>query len=352
MTKDNHKNSKKILMRTLFVIAHIIAGVGLLHAQVAVMSGNALCGSTATTTCKLTDLKALIKGVGYLIIGIGLPLIIVLSSVRILIAWKSAAEGNANAYKEAVKKIWNSLVGVFIIVLLLSGGLAMLFSFVSASDAFSKLFNLSIEAFVPHVYAQELPSPFTKDVTLMTFLLDIFRLVMRFFVYPLLIAFWAWTGFAFVLAQGKPEMLSKAKTLLIRITISTVVIVMLQIFLIAVQGTVEQILPGSTKAIKESGEVTAKNMTPKKEACIINGYLGTKLGNAGCIQATADNVSVSGYCNGKVTGTLCIIPSSSSVGSCKRDGVVACLPLVSGESCVFPGGGIGTVNDAQVCVGN
>jgi hypothetical protein len=83
-------------------------------------------------------------------------------------------------------------------------------------------------------------------------MLKILALVIRFFIYPALIVIWVWTGFAFVLAQGKPDALSKAKKLLVWATISTFVVVMIQAFLFAAKGTVEEILPGSTTSINIS----------------------------------------------------------------------------------------------------
>jgi hypothetical protein len=70
---------------------------------------------------------------------------------------------------------------------------------------------------------------------------------MRFFVYPLLIIAWVGTGFAFVFAQGRPEMLTKAKKLLVGAIVSTLIVMMIQGFLMAVKGTTEQVLQSSSQ---------------------------------------------------------------------------------------------------------
>lgn len=69
---------------------------------------------------------------------------------------------------------------------------------------------------------------------------------MRFFIYPALIAMWVWTGFAFVMAQGAPDALNKAKKWLVGAFITSLVIFLLQAFLIAAQGSVQRILPVDT----------------------------------------------------------------------------------------------------------
>jgi hypothetical protein len=90
----------------------------------------------------------------------------------------------------------------------------------------------------------------TSVNSLYDFILNILRLVMRFFVFPALIAIWVWTGFSFVLAQGAPEALAKAKKLLLWATISTFIIFMIQAFMTAVSGTVQKVLSEKTESIE------------------------------------------------------------------------------------------------------
>jgi hypothetical protein len=91
------------------------------------------------------------------------------------------------------------------------------------------------------VNSKHLPNPVGVD-NLYDFLLQAVRLVVRFFVYPALIAMWVWTGFSFVFAQGAPEKLNKAKKLLLWAFFSTLIIFMIQGFLLALQGSVAKIL--------------------------------------------------------------------------------------------------------------
>jgi hypothetical protein len=91
---------------------------------------------------------------------------------------------------------------------------------------------------------EQLPNPINAN-SLYDLILDVVRLIMRFFIYPALISIWVWTGFAFVFAQGRPEALTKAKKWLMWAFATTLVIFFLQAFLTAVQGTVQKILPGT-----------------------------------------------------------------------------------------------------------
>lgn len=90
-----------------------------------------------------------------------------------------------------------------------------------------------------------LPNPLSTN-SVYDFLLLIVRLIIRWFVYPGIIAMWVWSGFAFVAAQGNPEKLVKARSWLMWAAIVTVVVFMTEGFLFAVRGTVQQIVPNMT----------------------------------------------------------------------------------------------------------
>lgn len=239
---------KKHLYILLTIIGSFLLGGLTLYAQGTSISGDSLCGATATTACNFNHLKNLVKGVMSFIIGLGLPLLIVVIAYRYVMAWFAASSGNAGAYKEATKKVSQAIIGFLIIVGLFGGVLIVLLKYLGATGDVIKLLELIKTAFIPPVYAQQaapmLPSP-VGDTDLYSFILKVLALVMRFFVYPALIVMWVWTGFAFIAAQGKPEALSKAKKMLMWATVSTFVIVMIQAFLIAAKGTVNQVLPGA-----------------------------------------------------------------------------------------------------------
>ncbi|MBP6888694.1 MAG: hypothetical protein KBC21_03240 [Candidatus Pacebacteria bacterium] len=227
----------------LAIISSLFLGSYSVYAQASI-SGDSLCGSTVETSCEFSDLEALVTGVMYFIIGLGIPLLVVIIAYRYVMAWFAAAQGQTGAYKEATKKAAQSILGLLILVGLFGGVLVVLLKYLGATEPVVKLLELISQGLIPHAYAQTLPTPI-EDTNLYDFILKILRLIMRFFVYPLLIVIWVWTGFDFILAQGKPEALSKAKKLLVWATISTFVVVMIQAFLMAAQGTVNQILPGT-----------------------------------------------------------------------------------------------------------
>lgn len=92
---------------------------------------------------------------------------------------------------------------------------------------------------------QQLPNPL-GITSLYDFILAVLATVMKFFIYPALIAMWVWSGFSYVLAQGAPEKLAKTHKLLMWAVVTTLIVFMIQGFLVAIKGSVETILPGST----------------------------------------------------------------------------------------------------------
>lgn len=242
----------KHLAVILAIISAVFLGGVVVYAQTSI-AGDALCGSTASTTCNFKHLGQMVKGLMFFVVGVGLPLLIAIIAYRFVMAWFAAANGQTGAYKEATKKAAQSVLGFIILIALFGGVLTVLLKYIGATDDVIKLLDLIKTAFIPTAYAQQtmLPTPI-QDTNIYDFMLKILALVVRFFIYPALIVIWVWTGFAFVLAQGKPDALSKAKKLLVWATISTFVVVMIQAFLFAAKGTVEEILPGSTTSINIS----------------------------------------------------------------------------------------------------
>ena len=160
---------------------------------------------------------------------------------------------------------------------------------------------------------------------LMDVILAILRVVMRFFIYPGLIVMWVWTGFSFVLAQGAPEALTKAKRLLVWAIVSTLVIVMIQGFLVVVQGTLKKVFPASA---------TVKQPYDSSNSQVLGGV----------------SRSSPEYCRDKVVGTVCevIENGTKKVGTCftKATGPKSCYAATEGTPCVTDSG-VGGVIDAQ-----
>lgn len=242
---------KKYVLTLLFslVIISVFSTSALgVHAQT---SGESIvkCGQDAsiTSACKLDkeNFGAMIKGVLGIVITIGLPLLFIFVSYRFVMAWFSLQQGNANAYKDALQKAGNAIVGFLIVVVLVAGGLYTILSFFGVSDKVLGILKMfSYSGLLPHAYAAAgdyLPNYSGVD-NLYDFILRALSLVMKFFIYPALIVIWVWTGFSFVLAQGAPEALTKAKKWLMWAFITTLVIMVLQGFLFALRASALKII--------------------------------------------------------------------------------------------------------------
>lgn len=238
------------------------------YAQTSI-SGDVVCGRWDATLnggkggvvnpCGIDSLKIVSQGIFKLVISIGLPLLVVFIIYRILMAWFALQQGNTSAYKEAGKKITEAIIGFIIIVALFGGLFLAVLKYLGASDFTTSLLRLisSIEL-IPHAYAQvdqNLPNPLGAT-SLYDFILSILNTIMKFFLYPAMIAIWVWSGFSYVLAQGAPEKLKKTHNLILWAFISTLVVFMTQAFLVAIRGTVNNILPGSSQSQTTPYQVT------------------------------------------------------------------------------------------------
>jgi hypothetical protein len=166
------------------------------------ISGDDACGSYTGSgsnitikRCGLTDAKNVAKNfVIKVIIPIGSAILFCFIVFRILMAQKALMEGNANAYKEAGKKIANAIFGFLIIAGVMAGFVYAMLKFLSVKPEFLQLLS---DAFIPHAYAQSnsnyLPNPVGAN-SLYDFLLLFVRLFIRWFVYPAIVAVWVWRG--------------------------------------------------------------------------------------------------------------------------------------------------------------
>lgn len=237
------KYSTVATITTLFLVSFFLVSLQGVHAQA---TGDSIvkCGQTADVSqaCKVPEIGQIVKDVLKLVIAIGVPLLFIFVAYRFVTAWFSLQQGNANAYKDAIQKAGQAIFGLLIVVFLIGGGLYAVLTMFGVKPEFLKILNLfSFGGFFPHAYAQtQLPPPI--DGTIYDFILNVLRTAMKFFIYPALIVIWVWTGFSFVAAQGAPEALMKAKKWLLWAFITTIVIVVLQAFLLALQASVNKIL--------------------------------------------------------------------------------------------------------------
>ncbi len=243
----------------LFFFSFLILSSHEVHAQAA---GDSVVtcglGATSATACKVGDIGPLVKGLLGIVITIGLPLLFIFVAYRFVTAWFALQQGNANAYKDALSKAGNAIVGFLIVVVLVGGGLYALLSAFGVDPRILQILKLFSGGLFEHTYAasgQLLPN-FTPNITnLYDFILNALRLVMQFFIYPALIVIWVWTGFSFVLAQGAPDALKKAKSWLLWAFITTLVIMVLQGFLVALRVSALKIIgttPVAGQACKTS----------------------------------------------------------------------------------------------------
>jgi hypothetical protein len=213
------------------------------------------CGDLAP--CEIggnAGIGSIVKGALGIVITIGFPLLVIFIAYRFVTAWFSLQQGNANAYKDAIKKAGDAIVGFILIVVLMGGGLYTVLTFFGVKPEFLQILKLFSGGLIEHTYAQAvqtLPPP-TTQTNLYDFILSALRLVMRFFIYPALVVIWVWTGFSFVLAQGAPEALTKAKKWLMWAFITTFVIVVLQGFLLALRTTALKIISSPGQACTTS----------------------------------------------------------------------------------------------------
>ena len=328
-------------------------------------SGDERCGRDVGSECNLiTDGVLVLKSTLLFLIYISLPILIVILSVRIIQAYFAAVEGNANAYKELGNKARSSFIGFLILSLLASGVVYTLLQFAGVKEFALPLVKKLGEALVTHAYAADapyLPNPLQSD-NFFDLILSLLRLVMRFFVYPGLIVLWVWTGFSFVAAQGNPDGLNKAKKMLMWAFVSTVVIVMLQGFLLAAKATVDTIF--NKKAQQQQSqqqEVPVDNGTLDGRAapqdgtygsvCTTNGAYGTYAQDGKtCLVGRGASSNMNGYCAGKAFGTLCTIPNTTLTGTCSNGfetQVFSCNRAMKGDDCIAGNGVNGTIAEDQ-----
>lgn len=229
------------------------------------ISGDEVCGASSSTKCGISDLKKISGKLLSAIVTLGLPLLIVFIVYRFVMAWFALRSGNAGAYKEAVKEAGNAALGFLIIVALFGGLFFVVLKFFGISNFLLKPLQTILGMLVPHAYAadqQYLPNPLGVT-NLYDFILLAVRFAVRFFLYPALIVIWVWSGFSFVLAQGNPEGLKNARKWLLWAFVTTIVVFMVQSFLLALQGSVKKILPNSGVTNSVSNSTTTDQYKPK-----------------------------------------------------------------------------------------
>ncbi len=230
------------------------------------ISGDEVCGSTATTECTPTHFKEISKRLLVILTMLGGAVLVIMICIRLVISWYAYRSGDAGAIKRAGEQAFNAMVGFFIIFAVFGGLYLALLSYFGTQPWATQLFKLFSDAFIPHAYAQTsapqlLPNALGSNSAYDILLAGI-NLGMRFFVYPAIIVMWVWSGFQFVYARGNPDGLSKAKSWLFWAVIITVVAIMLQGFLLAFKNTAQKILPATSST---SGSPTPSGQTAQQQ---------------------------------------------------------------------------------------
>lgn len=346
------------------------------HAQGSSISGDEVCGAwdpvaqRIVNPCGIDQVGNILKGVLKVIIALGLPLTVVFISYRFVMAWFALQQGNADAYKEALKKSGNAILGFLFIVALFGGLLTVFLKYFGVKDQPLQLLRILSSGFIEHTFALEhayaqtaradglLPNFFGSD-DIYDLLLSGFRLIMRFFIYPALIVIWVWTGFSFVMAQGAPDALNKAKKWLLWAFLTTLVIFVLQGFLVAMRGTVERILPGSTASTNVQAQGSTQGTLDARgqpvagaigSVCTMaDGSIG-QVGNGGTcfVGRGAGSSNAAQYCAGQTVGTMCVVSSTGAVGVCGVDpsNTTGCYAAFPGKACLTTNRSWGVIDQA------
>lgn len=135
----------------------------------AAISGDEKCGKWDQTLnggkggivnpCGINSLQVIFRGVMALIIGLGLPLLVVFVIFRFVRAWVALEQGNANAYKEAVQIAGQAILGFIVVTAVLGGVFLTILKYVGVKDSgdFNPLRLLQVISIVEveHAYAAE-----------------------------------------------------------------------------------------------------------------------------------------------------------------------------------------------------
>ncbi len=326
------------------------------------LSGDEICG-TAEKKCTITDLVTITKRVLTYVIALGIPVLMVFVVYRLVTAWFAEAQGKSGALKEARTAAWNAATGFFFIVALFGGLMLVVLQVFGVKDGPLQILKMFSEAFVTHAHAQTSLPNYLGATSLYEVVLSVLRLVMRFAVYPMMIAMWVWAGFAFVMAQGNPDGLNKAKKWLWTAFLVTLVVFMLQTLLIAAQGTVNRILPGQAAQSQQTEGAAPTTENPQQvpdspslqeltAACTARG--GSIGSDKKCYGGLSAPLSTIKDCTNKAEGTLCIVTmadGTGKTGTCADtgSGKKECTKAVVGDPCITTAGVSGAINASSIC---
>lgn len=326
------------------------------------LSGDEVCGATSGTRCTLGNAKAIIATTLQYVLALGTVVLGVFIIFRFVMAWKARViDNNPNELKQATKQVANAIFGFLIIAAVIGGIYVAMLKFLGVDQSFLRLFTSS---FIDTAYAQAgpqlLPNPISGTNSLYDFVLLVVRLFIRWFVYPAIIALWVWTGFSFVLAQGRPEELKKAKSWLLWAVICTVVIFMTESLLFALRGTVNQILPNTGGSVATPAPTPIYQPAPGTTgaSCTMsNGQNGMIDTTGVCVPTGRGGTpapSNPSSCTGRPAGTVCSVMSATGArtGICgynQDSQIFDCYSAAVNDMCLTSTGAQGQIGTNYQC---
>ncbi len=85
------------------------------------ISGDEICGASATAECSITDLRSIFAGVIKLLIWVGIPAMVMFIGVRLILAYLDLIQGKTMDFKKAGAQIWQAIFGFFVVVAVSTG---------------------------------------------------------------------------------------------------------------------------------------------------------------------------------------------------------------------------------------
>jgi hypothetical protein len=242
------------ILTALFSVSLLLVSAhGVYAADSGTIAGDSLCGASSSAKCTPDHLKTIAGKLLKLFVYLGSAILVVVLAIRFLTSLAAYMRGDSAALTRAKNQALSSVIGFVIIIVIFGGGFMVLLKSFGVKDSFLQLIKLFSEGLIEHAYAADagLPNPLASN-SAYDILTAALKLMIRFFIYPALIALWVASGFKFVTSQGNPEGLKTARGWLFYTVIVTVVVLSLQGFVAALRATADRIT-GSTSQTVQAG---------------------------------------------------------------------------------------------------
>lgn len=204
------------------------------------------CGGSGQADCRLSDIKTLFTNTtteAFKIVALFALAVVIYTGFKLMTGRDKSVE-----ITESKERAWKVVTGILIFF----GAPAliiMILRSIGLNDEFMKMFNFFfatlIDTFSISVYAVSdpalLPNPVAFDNPL-DLLAQILHLTIRWFVFPLILLSWLYSGFLYVKAQGNPEEITYAHNWLLYTFIGTVIIMLAETLFAVLSSTIASII--------------------------------------------------------------------------------------------------------------